>query len=41
MEEIIISCNTCGIVVDYDTQCPNGCDEEVTEMVNRIFGEEE
>jgi hypothetical protein len=37
---VIYSCNTCGTEVDHDTPCPNGCDEETTEIVNRILGEE-
>ena len=41
VKDIMITCNTCGFEVDYDTPCPNGCDTEVTEMVNRIFSEEE
>jgi len=41
VKDIMITCNTCGFEVDYETPCPNGCDTEVTEMVNRIFGEGE
>ena len=41
VKDIMITCNTCGYEVDYETPCPNGCDTEVTEMVNIIFGEEE
>jgi hypothetical protein len=37
---VIYSCSTCNAIVDHDTPCPNGCDEETTEIVNRIFGEE-
>lgn len=37
---IIYSCNTCNTEVDHDTPCPNGCDEETTEIVNRILGGE-
>jgi hypothetical protein len=37
---IIYSCNTCNTEVDHDTPCPNGCDEETTEIVLRILGGE-
>jgi hypothetical protein len=41
MKDIMITCNNCGIEVGYETRCPNGCDTEVTELINRMFGEEE
>jgi hypothetical protein len=39
MIEKMITCNNCGIEVGYDTPCPNGCDDEATELLNRMFGE--
>ena len=26
-ESVIISCMECGATADYDTPCPNGCDQ--------------
>ena len=26
-EDVIISCPKCGATADYDTPCPNGCDQ--------------
>ena len=40
-KEIMITCNTCGLEVGYDTTCPNGCDDEATDILNRMFGEKE
>jgi hypothetical protein len=40
-KEIMITCITCGTEVDYDTPCPNGCDSEITELINQRFGEKE
>ena len=37
---VIYSCMDCGTEVDHDKSCPNGCDEETTEIVNRILGGE-
>ena len=40
-KDIMITCNACGIEVGYDTPCPNGCDDEATDLLNRMFSEDD
>ena len=36
-EDVIVSCTVCGATADYDTPCPNGCDQLTMYLNDDVF----
>jgi hypothetical protein len=36
-DDVIISCPECGATADYDTPCPNGCDQLTMYLNDEVY----
>ena len=36
-DDVIISCPECGATADYDTPCPNGCDQLTMYLSDEVY----
>ena len=36
-DDVIVSCPVCGATADYDTPCPNGCDQLTMYLSDEVY----